>query len=52
VARPYRGEELGSIIEQTKIVGPLTDPLTYGGRAEDAFDVVIPSFPKNVVDLG
>jgi pimeloyl-ACP methyl ester carboxylesterase len=35
----------GSIIEQTKIIGPLTDPTAYGGRAEDAFDVVIPSIP-------
>jgi pimeloyl-ACP methyl ester carboxylesterase len=35
----------GSIIEQIKIVGPLTDPTAYGGRAEDAFDVVIPSMP-------
>jgi pimeloyl-ACP methyl ester carboxylesterase len=35
----------GSIIEQTKIIGPLTDPAAYGGRAEDAFDVVIPSLP-------
>jgi pimeloyl-ACP methyl ester carboxylesterase len=35
----------GSIIEQLKIVGPLTDPTAFGGRAEDAFDVVIPSMP-------
>ncbi len=35
----------GSIIEQLKIVGPLTDPTAFGGRAEDAFDVVIPSIP-------
>lgn len=35
----------GSIIEQTKIIGPLTDPAAYGGKAEDAFDVVIPSLP-------
>jgi pimeloyl-ACP methyl ester carboxylesterase len=35
----------GSIIEQTKVIGPLTDPTAYGGRAEDAFDVVIPSMP-------
>jgi pimeloyl-ACP methyl ester carboxylesterase len=35
----------GSIIEQLKIVGPLTDPTAHGGRAEDAFDVVIPSLP-------
>jgi len=35
----------GSIIEQLKIIGPLTDPVAYGGKAEDAFDVVIPSMP-------
>jgi pimeloyl-ACP methyl ester carboxylesterase len=35
----------GSIIEQLKIIGPLTDPAAYGGKAEDAFDVVIPSLP-------
>ncbi|HEY4780759.1 MAG TPA: epoxide hydrolase, partial [Chthoniobacterales bacterium] len=35
----------GSIIEQLKIIGPLTDPTAYGGKAEDAFDVVIPSIP-------
>jgi len=35
----------GSIIEQLKIIGPLTNPTALGGRAEDAFDVVIPSLP-------
>jgi len=35
----------GSIIEQLKIIGPLTDPTAHGGKAEDAFDVVIPSLP-------
>ena len=35
----------GSIVEQMKIIGPLTDPVAYGGKAEDAFDVVIPSMP-------
>ena len=35
----------GSIIEQLKIIGPLTDPTAYGGKAEDAFDIVIPSLP-------
>jgi pimeloyl-ACP methyl ester carboxylesterase len=35
----------GSIIEQLKVVGPLTDPTAYGGKAEDSFDVVIPSLP-------
>jgi pimeloyl-ACP methyl ester carboxylesterase len=33
----------GSIIEQLKLIDPLTNPTAYGGRAEDAFDVVIPS---------
>ena len=33
----------GSPIEQLKIIGPLTDPTSFGGTAEDAFDVVIPS---------
>ncbi len=35
----------GSIIEQLKIIGPLTDPTAHGGQASDAFDVVIPSLP-------
>src|SRR5258708_36303193 len=35
----------GSVIEQLKIIGPLTDPTASGGKAEDAFDVVIPSLP-------
>ena len=35
----------GSIIEQLKIIDPLTDPTAHGGSAEDAFDVVIPSVP-------
>ncbi len=35
----------GSVIEQIKVIGPLTDPIAYGGKAEDAFDVVIPSMP-------
>jgi pimeloyl-ACP methyl ester carboxylesterase len=35
----------GSIIEQLKIIGPLTDPTAFGGKPEDAFDVVIPSMP-------
>lgn len=35
----------GSIIEQLKIIGPLTDPTAHGGGADDAFDVVIPSLP-------
>ncbi len=35
----------GSIIEQLKIIDPLTNPTAYGGSASDAFDVVIPSMP-------
>jgi len=35
----------GSIIEQMKIIEPLTNPAAHGGTAEDAFDVVIPSMP-------
>ena len=35
----------GSVFEQIKLIGPLTDPVAYGGKAEDAFDVVIPSLP-------
>jgi pimeloyl-ACP methyl ester carboxylesterase len=35
----------GSIIEQLKIIGPLTDPTSHGGDAADAFHVVIPSLP-------
>jgi pimeloyl-ACP methyl ester carboxylesterase len=35
----------GSIIEQLKIIDPLTNPTAYGGSAADAFDVVIPSLP-------
>ncbi len=35
----------GSIIEQIKLIGPLTDPTAHGGQPEDAFDVVIPSMP-------
>ena len=34
-----------STVEYTKVIGPLTDPVAYGGRAEDSFDVVIPSMP-------
>ncbi|MCC5653349.1 epoxide hydrolase [Nostoc sp. XA013] len=35
----------GSVFEQLKIIGPLTDPTAYGGNPEDAFDLVIPSIP-------
>jgi pimeloyl-ACP methyl ester carboxylesterase len=35
----------GSVIEQLKIIDPLTNPTAHGGTASDAFDVVIPSLP-------
>lgn len=35
----------GSIVEFTKIIGPLADPARYGGDAADAFDVIAPSLP-------
>ncbi|HJY69897.1 MAG TPA: epoxide hydrolase, partial [Streptosporangiaceae bacterium] len=35
----------GSIIEQLKIIEPLTNPTAHGGSAADAFDLVIPSLP-------
>ncbi len=35
----------GSIFELLKVVGPLTNPTAYGGNAEDAFDLVLPSYP-------
>jgi pimeloyl-ACP methyl ester carboxylesterase len=35
----------GSVIELLGTVGPLTDPTTHGGRAEDAFHLVLPSLP-------
>jgi pimeloyl-ACP methyl ester carboxylesterase len=35
----------GSVIEMLEVIGPLTDPAAYGGRAQDAFDLVIPSLP-------
>ena len=35
----------GSIIEQMKIIGPLTNPTEHGGSASDAFHLVIPSMP-------
>ena len=35
----------GSFFELLKVIGPLTDPISYGGKAEDAFDLVIPSMP-------
>jgi pimeloyl-ACP methyl ester carboxylesterase len=35
----------GSVVEQLKIIGPLTDPAAHGGKASDAFHVVVPSMP-------
>jgi pimeloyl-ACP methyl ester carboxylesterase len=35
----------GSVVEQLKIIGPLTDPTAHGGSASDAFHLVIPSMP-------
>ena len=35
----------GSVVEQMKVIGPLTDPEAHGGTATDAFHVVIPSLP-------
>jgi pimeloyl-ACP methyl ester carboxylesterase len=35
----------GSIFELVKVIGPLTDPTAFGARAEDAFDLVLPSMP-------
>jgi pimeloyl-ACP methyl ester carboxylesterase len=34
-----------SFVEFTRMIGPLTDPVAHGGRAEDAFHVVVPSLP-------
>jgi hypothetical protein len=35
----------GSVFELLKVIGPLTDPTAHGGRAEDAFHLVLPSMP-------
>ena len=35
----------GSVFELLKVIGPLTDPTAYGGTAQDAFHLVIPSLP-------
>lgn len=35
----------GSIVEFLDVIGPLTNPVAHGGKAEDAFDVVVPSLP-------
>lgn len=34
-----------SIVEYEKVIGPLTDPVAHGGRAEDSFHVIIPAMP-------
>ena len=34
-----------SFVEATRMIGPLVDPVAHGGRAEDAFHVVVPSLP-------
>ena len=43
--QPCRYGWPGSVIEQLKIIEPLTNPTGHGGSASDAFDVVIPSLP-------
>ena len=35
----------GSVLELLKVIGPLSDPTAFGGRAEDAFHLVLPSMP-------
>src|SRR5580700_7069723 len=35
----------GSVFEELKVIRPLTDPVAYGGRAEDSFDLVLPPMP-------
>lgn len=35
----------GSVIEFMEVIGPLTDPVAHGGKAEEAFHVVVPSLP-------
>jgi len=35
----------GSVMEQLRLIGPLADPTSHGGNAQDAFDVVVPSMP-------
>jgi pimeloyl-ACP methyl ester carboxylesterase len=35
----------GSALELQKVIGPLTDPTAHGGRAEDAFDLILPTYP-------
>ena len=35
----------GSIYEFIRIIGPLTDPTSYGGNSKDAFTIIAPSLP-------
>ena len=35
----------GSVVDFLDMIGPLTDPVAHGGKAEDAFSVVVPSIP-------
>jgi pimeloyl-ACP methyl ester carboxylesterase len=35
----------GSVVEMLRVIGPLTDPVAFGGNASDAFHVVVPSIP-------
>ena len=35
----------GSVLEFSKVIGPLTDPEAHGGKASDAFHVIVPSLP-------
>jgi pimeloyl-ACP methyl ester carboxylesterase len=35
----------GSVVEMLRVIGPLTDPVAFGGNAKDAFHVVVPSIP-------
>jgi hypothetical protein len=42
----------GSVLELVKVIGPLTDPTAHGGRAEDAFDLVLPAGPVRPRDAG
>ncbi len=45
--RPERTWPDGDRVELVGVVDPRTDPTAHGGRAEDAFDVVLPSIPGN-----
>jgi pimeloyl-ACP methyl ester carboxylesterase len=35
----------GSVLEFSKVIGPLTDPVAHGGKDGDAFHVIVPSLP-------